>query len=229
MSSPSGTTEPAADPVGVQPAKPDTAGLVRMVLIEVGLPVLTYYGLHATGASDYRALLAATVVAGLRLGFVALRNRRLDGFAAFMIAIFAVGLALSFTTGDARFMLAKDSVGTAIAGLIFLGTCVVGRPISFYAAQRFFVTTGRGGTWWDDRWRSNPAFRRGFRVMSLTWGVGLLVEAAVRIPLIYVLPIDIMAGLSTALQLVAFTLLITWNVRYGRRMRARSQGATGVT
>jgi hypothetical protein len=199
------------------------------MLVEVGLPVLTYYGLHAVGISDYRALLAATVVAGLRLAFVALRNRKLDGFAAFMMAVFAVGLALSFVTGDARFMLAKDSVGTTIAGLIFLGTCVVGRPLSFYAAQRFAATAGRSQTWWNDKWQTSPAFRHGFRVMSLTWGVGLLVEAAVRIPLIYVLPIDLMVGLSTVLQLAAFALLITWNVWYARRMRARSQGAAGVT
>lgn len=225
MSSPSETTEPAADPGRAQPTKPAMAGLVRMMLVEVGLPVLTYYGLHAIGVSDYWALLAATVVAGLRLGFVALHHRKLDGFAAFMMAIFAVGLALSFATGDARFMLAKDSTSTAIAGLIFLGTCVVGRPISFYAAQRFVATSGRSDMWWDDMWQTSPAFRRGFRVMSLVWGAGLLVEAAVRIPLIYVLPIDVMVGLSTVLQLMAFALLITWNVWYGRRMRARSQGA----
>jgi hypothetical protein len=229
VSSPLETTEPAADPSRAQPAKPATAGLIRMILVEVGLPVLTYYGLHAIGISDYRALVAATVVAGLRLGFVALHHRKLDGFAAFMMTVFAVGLALSFVTGDARFMLAKDSAGTAIAGLIFLGTCIIGRPISFYAAQRFAGTTGRSQTWWNDRWQTSPAFRRGFRVMSLVWGVGLLIEAAVRILLIYVLPIDVMVGLSTVLQLAAFTLLITWNVWYGRRMRARSQGAAGVT
>ncbi len=51
---------------------------------------------------------------------------RLDGFAAFLMALFAVGFALSFATGDARFTLAKDSVGTGVAGLIFLGACLVG-------------------------------------------------------------------------------------------------------
>ncbi|HKS50309.1 MAG TPA: VC0807 family protein [Pseudonocardiaceae bacterium] len=211
--SPGEGTAPA-DPVAARPAR-----LLRMMLVEVGLPVLAYYGLHAAGVSDYRALLAATLVAGLRVAFVAVRNRRLDGFAAFLMVLFAVGLALSFVTGDARFLLAKDSIGTAVAGLIFLGTCVVGRPMTFYAAQRFAATTAEKRAWWNTRWQTTPAFRRGFRVMSVIWGVGLLLEAAVRIPLIYVLPIDIMVGLSTVLQVAALTLIMTWNVWYGRRMQ----------
>ncbi len=194
-----------------------------MMLLDVGLPLLAYYGLHAAGVSDYRALLAGTIVAGLRVAFVALRNRRLDGFAAFLMAMFAVGLALAFATGDARFMLAKDSVGTAVAGLIFLSTCVVGRPVIFYAAQRFATTTSEKRELWNTLWQTKLAFRRGFRVMSVVWGVGLLVEAAVRIPLIYLLPIQIMVGLSTVLQVTAFTLLMTWNLWYGKRMQRAGQ------
>ena len=56
---------------------------------------------------------------------------------------------------------------------------------------------------------------------SVGWGIGLLTEAAVRIPLIYVLPIHVMVGLSTVLQVAVFTLLMTWNVWYGKRMRRR--------
>jgi hypothetical protein len=119
-----------------------------MLLAEGGLPVLTYYGMHAVGISDFRALLAATVLAGLRLAFMALCNRRLDGFAAFLMAVFAVGSALPFATGDVRFMLARISIGATVAGLIFLGACMIGWPMSLYAAQRFLrppVEAKRGG------------------------------------------------------------------------------------
>ncbi len=216
------STAPAVvtvDSADARPSGPSTFGLIRMMLLDVGLPLIAYYGLHAVGVSDYRALLAGTVVAGLRVAFVALRSRRLDGFAAFLMAIFTVGIGLSFATGDARFMLAKDSVGTAVAGLVFLGTCAVGRPLMFHAAQRFSATTSEKRAWWNIKWQTSPGFRRGFRVMSVVWGAGLLVEAAVRIPLIYVLPIDVMVGLSTVLQVTAFTLLMMWSVWYGKRMR----------
>jgi len=119
-----------------------------MLLAEVGLCSLTTACM----------LLASVIIgpcwwqptgAGLGLAFVALRNRRWDGFAAFLMAVFAVGTALSFATGDVRFMLAKDSIGTTVTGLIFLSTCIIGRPMSLYAAQRFLrppVEAKRGGT-----------------------------------------------------------------------------------
>jgi hypothetical protein len=47
--------------------------------------------------------------------------------------------------------------------------------------------------------------------------------AAARIPLTYVVPIDIMVGLSTVLQMT----LITWNAWYGRGMWVQSRGAAG--
>jgi hypothetical protein len=62
-----------------------------MLLAEVGLCSLTTACM----------LLASVIIgpcwwqptgAGLGLAFVALRNRRLDGFAAFLMAVFAVGL-----------------------------------------------------------------------------------------------------------------------------------------
>ena len=228
MEPPSDTAEATAAPTDPatmtqpRPAAPPTARLIWMMLLDVGLPLLAYYGLHAAGVSDYRALLAGTIMAGLRVAFVALRDRKLDGFAGFLLAMFAVGLALSFATGDARFMLAKDSIGTALAGLIFLGSCVVGRrPLIFYAAQRFSATTDEKRAWWRTMWQTNPAFRRGFRMMSVVWGAGLLTEAAVRIPLIYVLPVNVMVGLSSVLQIAAFTLLMIWTVAYGKRMRSR--------
>jgi hypothetical protein len=51
----------------------------------------------------------------------------------------------------------------------------------------------------------------------------LLIEAAVCIPLIYVLPVQVMVGLSTVLQIAALTLLMTWTVAYGKRMRRQGR------
>lgn len=88
------STAPAAvtvESADTRPAGSSILGLIRMMLLDVGLPLVAYYGLHAVGVSDYRALLTGSVVAGLRVAFVALRSRRLDGFAAFLMALFASG------------------------------------------------------------------------------------------------------------------------------------------
>src|SRR5215218_8982801 len=58
---------------------------------DIGLSLVAYYGLRAMGASPYVALLGGTVTAGLRFGYVWLRDRRLDAFAAFMLVEFGGG------------------------------------------------------------------------------------------------------------------------------------------
>lgn len=124
--SPAQAPAPAPAPAKAASQWPMFAGLFW----DVGLSLVAYYGLRALGASPYVALLGGTVTAGLRIAYVWARTRRFDGFAAFMLVEFGVGLGFALMTGDARFLVAKESFSTAVAGLVFLGTCAIGRPIA---------------------------------------------------------------------------------------------------
>jgi intracellular septation protein A len=185
---------------------------------DIGLSLVAYYGLRALGASPYVALLGGTVTAGLRIAYVWARTRRFDGFAAFMLAEFGVGLAFALLTGDARFLVAKESFSTAIAGLIFLGTCVAGRPMIWHAATRF-QPAARDEL--ERRWNTVPEFRRAFRVLTLGWGAGMLVEAVARVAVAYTLPVDAAAGLSQLLRFGTMGLLVVWTLTTVKRRRAR--------
>jgi hypothetical protein len=198
---------------------PSWWAFVRPVVWDAGLPTAAYYATRQIGGSAFVSLLAGTAVAGLRVGYVAVRAHRLDAVAGFLLAIFGIGLALSFMTGSARFLLAKDSIPTAVAGLIFLGTCVAGRPLSYAWGMRMMARTPQKQHRWASMWRTEPAFRRVFYVVSLTWGCSLLLEAAIRLPLVYVLPIDAMAGLSSVISVVAVAVLAAWTVWYARRVQ----------
>jgi intracellular septation protein A len=184
---------------------------------DIGLSLVAYYGLRALGASPYVALLGGTVTAGLRIVYVWVRTRRFDGFAAFMLAEFGVGLGFALLTGDARFLVAKESFSTAIAGLIFLGTCVWGRPMIWHAAARF---RPEGRAQLELKWRDSPGFRRTFRMLTLGWGAGMLAEAVARVVIAYTLPVDAAAGLSQLLRFAAMGLLVVWTLRTVKRSRA---------
>ncbi|GAA5118136.1 VC0807 family protein [Pseudonocardia adelaidensis] len=185
---------------------------------DIGLSLVAYYGLRALGASPYVALLGGTVTAGLRIAYVWLRTRRFDGFAAFMLAEFGVGLGFALMTGDARFLVAKESFSTAVAGLIFLGTCAFGRPMIWHAAARF-RPAHRGEL--DRLWRHSPGFRRTFRMLTAGWGAGMLVEAVARVVVAYTLPVDTAAGLSQLLRFAAMGLLILWTLATVKRHRPK--------
>ncbi len=209
QSSPAGTVE--------EIDVPRWWAFVRPVVWDAGLPTAAYYVTRHVGGGAFASLLAGTAVAGMRVGYVAVRGRSLDAVAAFLLAVFGIGLALSFLTGSPRFLLAKDSFPTAVAGLIFLGTCIVGRPLSYAWGRRMIARTPQKQRRWDSMWDTEPAFRRVLYIVSLAWGCGLLLEAAIRLPLVYLLPIDAMAGLSSAVSVVAIAILATWTVWYARR------------
>jgi hypothetical protein len=183
-------------------------GALAGLACDVGLPLIGYYTLHGFGASDWAALLTATAAAGVRLVWVAVRTRRITWFAAVMLAVFGAGTALACTGGDARVLLLKDSATTAMIGAVFLLSLLSERPLTLAAAQTWRPAEAQRLA---ELCRGEPAARRAFRVSALGWGAGLLGEATLRVPLVYLLPVDLMVGLSTAMMIIAMTGLAVWN------------------
>ncbi|MET0235390.1 MAG: VC0807 family protein [Kibdelosporangium sp.] len=195
--------------------------LVALLLWDAGLPLFAYYGLRLAGQSEQIALLAGAVLAALRITWVAVRHRSFNGVAAVLTAVLAIGLVLSFVTGDARFILVKESFGTAAAALILLASCATSKPLVLTAVRAGSSPAKRAEI--DQLCAQIPQFRRAFVLMSAVWGAGLLVEAVLRIPLVYTLSADLMAGLSVVLLLVATGLLSAWTAWYAGRVQARHQ------
>ena len=185
--------------------------MVTTLFYDVGLSVIAYFVAELLGASSYVSLLAGTVVSGLRVLWVALRQRRLDPFALFLLALFGAGLVLSFVTGDARFILVKDAAGSCTAGLVFLGSCIIKRPIAYYAAQRFARSGSAQQEEFQATAQSDRMRARWYRV-SLVWGIALLLDVGLRVAAIYLLPIGLAANLSQVLMVTVYTLLMLWTV-----------------
>ncbi|QFY07038.1 hypothetical protein GBF35_10395 [Nonomuraea phyllanthi] len=191
--------------------------MLPVVALDVLPVVAAYYVLRWAGVGEYAALLVATGTGAARVAWVAIKDRRLDGFAACTGLVFALGMALSFVTGDERFLLAVKSVTTAVLAAVLVGTCVAGRPAAFGIAKRLGAEDEATAARWDVLYADRPAFRRVYLVMTLVWAGALLAESAVRVPLVYLLPVDVMTGLSTGLLLGTLGLLAVWSGWYGRR------------
>jgi hypothetical protein len=190
--------------------------MVRGLLIDVGLPIIAYYALHALGATDWVALLAASGVAALRLLYGVLIRREINQFAVVMLLIYGIGLVLALTTGDPRVLLLKSSFVTGAVALVFLGTAAFGRkPLTLSAQQSFMPAKAAE---FEEEYNTIPEARRAYKLVSYVWGLGLLAEAIIRIPIVYLLPIDIGYGLSEALFVLAFVLLGGWTFWYQRHV-----------
>lgn len=184
---------------------------------DVGLPVAVFYALYLLGVEERAALLAAAGAAATRIVASALRHRTLNQFALLMLLVYGLGFALAFVTGDPRALLLRSSVTTAAVGAVFLVTAAVGRrPLTLTAMQSFAPGSA-------DRlarqYREDPGVRRGFRLVAVVWGTGLLAESVVRIPLVYLLPLPVAVGVTEALFVATMLALGAWNAWYLHRVR----------
>jgi hypothetical protein len=217
-------TAPTPAPIaGPEPGSgaPTPLAMLRGLSLDVGLPVVAYYALHLLGATDWVALLAASAVAAARLVWCAVRDRALNAFATVMLLVYGVGLALVFTTDDPRALLLRTSFVTAAVGLVFLITAWDGRrPLTLAATQAFSPAAAAGA---DAHFAASAAVRRGHRISSAVWGAGLLADAVLRIPVVYLLPIDVAVGVSEALFVATMVGLAVWNGWYVRRSIARAR------
>ncbi|SDS12942.1 VC0807 family protein [Microlunatus soli] len=203
--------------------------IVWTLFLDAGLAVGAYLIARGFGTSMFAALLIGTVVAGLRAAYVIIRRREVDAFAIFMIITFGIGLLLSLVTGSARFLLAKDAISSAISGLIFLLTLAVGKPMMFHLAQRFGATDEGERSRWSGLWQSHRGFRSLFRFLTVIWAVGFLVEAAVKLILVALLPVDTMAPILPFFTPVLLTGLVIWTVRTSALAQQRLRQSATVS
>ncbi|MFI6153082.1 VC0807 family protein [Kitasatospora sp. NPDC051170] len=179
------------------------ASALRPLALDVVAPLAGYYLLHsALGMSEFAALAWSSVVPAGRTVLGLLAERRVNLWAALMLTVNLAGLALTFVTGDARMMIAKDGGLSGTVALAILVSALVGRPVMTPMLMPF-VTRGRrdlSAAWQrlaEGRAAGSRAFHRYERVFAGIWGTALLTECAARVVGAFTLPVSTMAWLST--------------------------------
>lgn len=178
------------------------------LLVDVAVPVGGYYLLKdAFGMSTLAALGWSSVVPALRTGWSAVKERRVNAFAALILFVNVVGLLLSLVAGDPRLMLAKDSGVSSAIGLGILVSVALGRPMMTEGMKPWLV---KGDAEREAAWARLVAgsadFRRAEKVFSVVWGVVLLGECVMRVVGAYTLPVDTMVWLGNVIMAAAMVI-----------------------
>ena len=205
---------PAADagPAGPGSAnrRSDLAAALRPLLIDVGIPVGTYYLLRdAFGLSLWLSLALSSIGPAVRSVAGLMAERKLNLLAVLMLAVNLAGIAVSFLTGDPRAMIAKDSAVSSVIAFAILGSVLLRRPL-MSAGLKPFMTRGepQRTAAWDRLSAASPRFRRLELLFSTIWGLALLAECAARLVGAYTLPVTTMVWLGTVMTLVAIGVAI---------------------
>lgn len=200
---------------------------LQTIVFDVAGPILLYAGLTGNGVGEVPALVCSGAVPALSLLLTYLRERRLDEIGMIVLILLAVSVVAALLFSDPRALLVKDSAVTGLMGLVFLGSLLAPRPLTFYFGRKF-ATGGNPDriAWWNGLWRFE-GFRHTQRVLAVAWGVTLLAEAVLRVVLAFVLPVAAMVAVNAVLPFVVIAALITGTILYGKRAQARAgAGAT---
>jgi hypothetical protein len=202
-----------ADPRAALGRREMFRAVLPTILLDVVLPCLVFFVLRRTGVSDVTALSAGAAIPAAVLVAKAVSKRRLDKLAAFILVTFVIGIAVSFLSGNPKVTLLRESVYTGVFGLVMLASLLAKRPLPFQFAQQF-AGDGSDNSPLEQRWRQEPAFRSAFRTMTAVWGGVMLVDALLRLLVVFLVPVDTGVAVSPLILIVAMIGLIIWTRRY---------------
>ena len=205
--------------------------IAKVVVFDIAIPLVAYGVLRSAGLTTVTALVLSGVVPAVGVAVGVVRHRHLDVVGALVLAGIAVGAVLGLVSHDARLVLVEGSVGTGVFGVACLGSLRTRRPLMFGLALEFVGPDTAKGREMTGLWQYD-GYRRVFRVITAGWGVGFLLEAALRIVIVYNTSTNTALASSKITPFSWLAVLSAWTVGYGaqqKRKGERQAAAAGVT
>ena len=193
--------------------------LYRTLGLSLVLPLIAIQVLLHRGVSPIIALGAATIFPLAEMVYEIVQTKRVGVIAIVSLAGIVAGFGLSFATGNAIFALLKDSVFTGVFGLVFLGSLLTSRPLIYRLSLDMAGADPQARAKGEALWEL-PAARQTFRLITVVWGVGLLLEAGARVYAALTLPVATATSVSPIISVVVIGATLLWTVRYTRARRA---------
>lgn len=172
---------------------------VITVLRDMVAPMILYYVFRAVGFNELFSLLLSAIPPLIHTLYGIIKHKKVDTIGAFILFIIALSAAVSVISGDPRAILVRGAVLTGLIALWILSTIFLARPFIFRAMETLFPGKRKI---LDELWREDAAFRSIWQRLTVLWGVGLLVDAVIRLGFAYTLPIDAVPALESVLQVV---------------------------
>ena len=217
------TSGDARRTAGTTAAKGDRLRSIAIIVIfDIAAPLAAYNVLRSAGLSAVTALLLSGVFPALGVTIGAVRNRRLDVVGALVLAGTVVGTVLGLVSHNARLVLVEGSVPTAVFGVACLGSLWARRPLLFSVVREFTGPDTAKGQEMTRLWHHEENFRRDFRVITAVWGVGFLIEAALRVVIVYNVSTGTALAISKVSPFLFGGIMSGWTLAYGAHRKRQS-------
>ena len=217
------TSNDAGRAAGPTPAKGGRLRAIAMIVIfDVAAPLAVYGVLRSAGLTAVTALLLSGVFPALGVTIGVIQNRRLDVVGALVLAGIVVGTVLGLVSHSTRLLLVEGSVPTAVFGLACLGSLWRRHPLMFSFALEFTGPDTAKGREMTRLWQYD-GYRRVFRIITAVWGAGFLLEAALRVVIVYNTSTGTALASSKVMPFLWAAVLSAWTVGYGARQKKKGE------
>lgn len=196
--------------------------IAKIVIVDIAAPLAAYSLLRFAGMPAVTALVLSGVFPAVGIVVGVIRHRRVDVVGALVLAGIIVGAVFGLISHSARPTLTEGSVPTAVFGLACLGSLSKPRPLMFRLALEFTGPDSAKGREMIGLWKYE-GYRRVLRVITAVWGVGFLLEAALRVVIIYNTSTGTALATSKVTPFLWAGALSAWTVAYGAHRRKKGE------
>jgi hypothetical protein len=209
-----------ADQPAWEPGAPSPRAMAPSVVGGALVPLAVYYLVRSHVHGDAPALMIAGAPAA---GWVLIewaRKRRMDPIGLIVLFGFVAGIVASVALGGSAFVLkVRDSAFTAMFGVACLISLAWRRPVMFFIGRALSAGNDPDKVRAFDELYEMPTAPRTFALITLCWGVGLVVEAGLRVVLAVALPTGLFLAASPVLAGVVFGGLFAFTIWFSKRAR----------
>jgi hypothetical protein len=193
-----------------------------IIAFDLGGPLLAYALLRSAGVGAVAALVISGVLPALGIAIGALVDRRLDVLGVMVLAGLLVATVLGLTSHDARLYLLEGSVPSLVFALGCLLSLRLRRPLIYRLAVDLLGPDTPKGRDVTAAWRY-PGFRRAFQVITVAWGIGYLVESAIRVAVVAIASTGFALVLSKLIPYAFAICLSIWTLLYGENEKRKAE------
>jgi len=193
-----------------------------IIVFDLGGPLLAYALLRSAGVGAVAALVISGVLPALGIAIGALVDRRLDVLGVMVLAGLLVATMLGLTSHDARLYLLEGSVPSLVFALGCLLSLRLRRPLIYRLAVELLGPDTPKGRDVTAAWRY-PGFRRAFQVITVAWGIGYLVESAIRVVVVAIVSTGFALVFSKLIPYAFAICLSIWTLLYGEHEKRKAE------
>lgn len=201
------------------PGIPSVKELLPSLIFGAAVPIALYFAVRPHVSTDAEGLIVAGSVSVAWILVQFARNRHIDFVGAIVLFGFVIGVVSSTLLGGNAYMLkVRDAFFTALFGIACVVTVYThDRPALFYVGRYLSAGNDPSKVAAYNELHEIPTARRVFRVLSVVWGIGLVIEASARMTLAEALHTGTYVAVSPFISAITIGSLFAFTLLYARR------------